>query len=42
MPDDLPDAGTNVMGVHSYIKRMMQSSLENYQPAARVWVSSCL
>ena len=41
-PNNLPDKGTNVMGVRSYIECIMQSPPEIYQPAARLQVSSCL
>ena len=41
-PDDLPNADRNVMGTYSNIEHMMQSSPDNIQSAARVWVSSCL
>ena len=40
-PDNLPDAGTNIMGTHSNIECMI-SSPNNTQPAAHVQVSSCL
>ena len=33
---------TNVMGTHSNLKHMMQSSTKNFQAAAHVLASSCL
>ena len=44
MPDDFPDESVNVMGTSwgTNIEHMMQSTPENFQPAAHVRVSNCL